>query len=311
MQNISGVIGLSILQNDKNKIFLFYDDHNNVKYCKDKFYISDLFSDLTKNPKFSKDICFLLEEPFFNNLNKIKILWNEGGHLYNFRKFYTEIMSKCSKDKNCIGYPVDVRLVLTEFSIEELMTNENTSPTFKSINFESFFNPILYLFEIEHKLLKKNSIIDFLKNFFLNFKSSRFYKELDKKIINFYNKFIKENKNILICDYIKTLNQSNLNFTYIKGYPFINTDNIYFFDEIDKILSGIMEFFTFIVISILPHKFKYFYAGYYHSNNLKFILMNYYNYKLISEYGITEDVENKKYSSINNCISVEKKHLDL
>jgi hypothetical protein len=56
MQNISGVIGLSILQNKKNKIFLFYDDHNNVKYCGDKFYISDLFSDLLKNEKFSKDI---------------------------------------------------------------------------------------------------------------------------------------------------------------------------------------------------------------------------------------------------------------
>ena len=49
MQNISGVIGLSILQNKKNKIFIFYDDHNNVEYCGDKFYISDLFSDLLKN----------------------------------------------------------------------------------------------------------------------------------------------------------------------------------------------------------------------------------------------------------------------
>lgn len=311
MQNISGVIGLSILQNKKNKIFLFYDDHNNIKYCKDKFYISDLFSDLIKNEKFSNDICFLLEEPFFNNLNKIKILWSESSHLYNFRKFYADIMSKCSKDKHCIGYPVDVRLVLTDFSIEEIMNNENASPAYRNINIEHFFNPILYLFGIQSTLLKKNSIIDFLKNIFFNFKSSRFYKELHNKIINFNNKFIKDNKNILLYEYIKTLRPSDLNFNYMKGYPFIKEDNIYFFDEIDKILSGIMEFFTFIIILILPHKFKFFYAGYYHSNNLKFILMNYYNYELVSEYGITEDVEKKNYSSIYNCISVEKKHLDL
>ena len=311
MQNISGVIGLSIIQNKKNKIFIFYDDHNNVRYCEDKFYISDLFSDLLKNKKFSKDICLLLEEPFFNNLSKIKVLWGNSGHLYNFRKFYTEIMSKCTKDKVCSGYPVDVRLVLTDFSIEEIMDIQNASPKYKNINMKTFFNPILFLFGIHTTLLKKSSIIDFLKDIFVNFAKSRFYKELHKRIIHFYNKFVKDNENLFLYDYVKTLSPDNLNFRYIKGYPFINESNIYFFDEIDKILSGIMEFFTFIIILILPHKFKFFYAGYYHSNNMKFILMNYYGYELISEYGITEDIEIKNPSNINNCIVVEKKYLDL
>ena len=311
MQNISGVIGLSILQNKKNKIFIFYDDHNNVRYCGDKFYISDLFSDLLKNDKFSKDICLLLEEPFFNNLNKIKVLWGESGHLRNFRKFYTEIMIKCTKDKFCAGYPVDVRLVLTDFSIEEIIDTQTASSKYRNVYIKNFFNPILFLFGIHTTLIKKNSIIYFLKNIFENFASSRFYKELHKRIILFYNKFVKDNENIFLYDYVKTLSPENLNFKYIKGYPFINDSNIYFFDEIDKILSGIMEFFTFIIILILPHKFKFFYAGYYHSNNMKFILMNYYGYELVSEYGITEDIEIKNPSSINNCIAVEKKYLDL
>jgi len=311
MQNISGVIGLSILQNKKNKIFIFYDDHNNVRYCGDKFYISDLFSDLLKNEKFSKDICLLLEEPFFNNLNKIKILWSQSGHLHNFRKFYTEIMNKCTKEKICSGYPVDVRLVLTDFSIEEIMDIQNASPKYRKINMKTFFNPILFIFGIHATLIKKNSIINFLKEFFLNFINSRFYKELYKKILLFYNKFVKDNEDLFLYDYVKTLSPDNLNFRYVKGYPFINEANIYFFDEIDKILSGIMEFYTFILILILPHKFKFFYAGYYHSNNMKFILMNYYGYQLVSEYGTTEDIETKNHTAINNCISVEKKYLDL
>jgi hypothetical protein len=311
MQNISGVIGLSILQNKKNKIFIFYDDHNNIKYCGDKFYISDLFSDLLKNPKINKDICLLLEEPFINNLNKIKVLWGDSSHLYSFRQFYTKIINKCTKDKVCVGYPVDVRLILTDFSIEEIMDTQNISPKYRNIYIKDFFNPILFLFDIHAILLKKNSIINFLKDIFKNFSDTKFYKELYERIILFYNKFLKDNENILLYDYVKTLGPENFNFKYIKGYPFVNDSNIYFFDEIDKILSGIMEFFTFILILILPQKFKFFYAGYYHSNNIKFILMNYYGYQLVSEYGITEDIETKNSLKINNCIAVEKKYLDL
>lgn len=311
MQNISGVIGLSILQNKKNKIFIFYDDHQNIKYCRDKFYISDLFSDLLKNNKINKEICLLLEEPFYNNLSKIKVLWSESGHLHKFRQFYTQIINKCTKDKLCVGYPVDIRLALTDFSIEEILESPNKLQKYANIDLKSYFNPILYLFNIHNTLLKKNNIIDYLKNIFINFINLQFYKELYKRIINFYIKFIKYNENLLLCEYIKTLSPDNYNLKYIKGYPFINNDNIYFFDEIDKILSGIMEFFTFIMILILPQKFKFFYAGYYHSNNMKYILMNYYGYQLVSEYGITEDIENKNSFNINNCIAVEKKDLDL
>ena len=311
MQNISGVIGLSILQNKKNKIFIFYDDHNNIKYCGDKFYISDLFSNLLKNEKINKEICLLLEEPFYNNLNKIKILWSDSGHLNSFRQFYSKVINKCTKERICSGYPIDVRLVLTDFSIEEIIESQNPSPKYKQINMKNFFNPIFFIFNIHTILLKKNSIINFLKSIFLNFANSRYYKELYKRILLFYNKFVKDKEDLFLYDYVKTLSPENLNFRYIKGYPFLNQDNIYFFDEIDKILSGIMEFYTFILILILPQKFKFFYAGYYHSNNMKYILMNYYGYHLVSEYGITEDIETKNSSKINNCIAVEKKYLDL
>ena len=85
-------------------------------------------------------------------------------------------MSKCTKEKICSGYPVDFRLVLTDFSIEEIMDIENTSHKYRKINIKNFFNPILFIFGIHTILLKKNSIINFLKDIFLNFINSRFYK---------------------------------------------------------------------------------------------------------------------------------------
>ena len=308
MINISGTIGLSILQNNKNKLFIFYDDHQNTKYCDDKFYISNLLDDILHNEKYNKDICLLLEEPFFNNLNKIKVLGGESSHLHSFRQFNTKIIHKCNKEKICVGYPVDVRLALTDISIEEFMDISRLEIKYHKKIIKNYFNPILFLFDIHKTLFEKNNIIDFLKNVFSNFKYTLFYKELLKRIILFYNKFIKDNEETTLYDFVKSLSSENFNFNYVQGYPFINGDNIYFFDEIDKILSGIMEFFTFIIIMILPQKFKFFYAGYYHSNNIKYILTTYYNYKLISEHGVTENIESKNSLKINNCIIVDKKN---
>ena len=308
MINISGTIGLSILQNNKNKLFIFYDDHQNTKYCTDKFYISNLFENILQNEKYNKDVCLLLEEPFFNNLKKIKVLWGESGHLHSFRQFYTKIIHKCNKEKQCFGYPIDVRLALTDISIEELMDTSRLEIKYITLKIKNYFNSILFLFDIHKILLQKNSIINFLKNVFSNFKHTLFYKELLKRIILFYNKFIKDNEENTVCEFIKSLSPEHFNFNYVKGYPFINGDNIYFFDEIDKILSGIMELFTFIIIIIIPQKIKFFYAGYYHSNNIKYILTTYYNYKIISEHGITENIESKNSLKINNCIIIDKKN---
>mgnify|MGYP007128296458 CR=1 FL=1 len=51
----------------------------------------------------------------------------------------------------------------------------------------------------------------------------------------------------------------------------------------------------------------YIYSGYYHSCNLTYILETYYNYKKIFISGNTSDIEKKNYSSIKNCIYINKK----
>jgi hypothetical protein len=306
MLNISGTIGLSILENQNNKIFIFYDDHQNKKYCKDNFFINNLLNNIIKDPKYNKDTCLILEEPFIKNSDKIKILWSDSKHLMYFRKFYSKIINKCGKDKVCFGFPADIRLSLLDISIEEIMDNVNVNKY--EIKIMDYFKYIIFLFDIEHIIIENNNIINFLKKVFSTYTKSIYYIELEKKIINFYNKFIKDNKNIFINSLIKTLSPEHYNFKYNKGYPFIKINDIYFFDEIDKILSGIMEFFIIIMIKLLPYKFKFIYAGYYHSNNIKHILINTYNYKLITEYGITENIETINEKTINNCINVDEKY---
>jgi hypothetical protein len=305
MLNISGTIGLSILENENNKIFIFYDDHQNKKYCKDSFFISNLLDNIIKDPKYNKDTCLILEEPFIGKNDKIKILWSESKHLEYFRQFYSKIINKCGKNKVCFGFPADIRLSLLDISIEEIMDNVEINKY--KIKIFDYFKHILFLFDIE-LLTSDNNIINFLKIVFLKYTKSNYYIELEKKIVNFYKKFIKDKKDIMINDFIKTLSPEHYNFKYNKGYPFLKQSDIYFFDETDKILSGIMEFFMIIMIILLPYKFKFIYAGYYHSNNIKHILMNTYNYKLITEYGITENIEIINDSTINNCINVDEKY---
>ena len=238
MLNISGTIGLSILENQNNKIFIFYDDHQNKKYCKDNFFISNLLDNIIKDPKYNKDTCLILEEPFIKNSDKIKILWSDSKHLMYFRKFYSKIINKCGKDKVCFGFPADIRLTLLDISIEEIMDNVNVNKY--KIKIGEYFKYIIFLFDIEPIIIENNNIINFLKKVFSTYTKSIYYIELEKKIINFYNKFIKDNKNIFINNLIKTLSPEHYNFRYNKGYPFIKINDIYFFDEIDKILSGIM-----------------------------------------------------------------------
>jgi hypothetical protein len=305
MLNISGTIGLSILENENNKIFIFYDDHQNKRYCNDSFFISTLLNNIIKDPKYNKDTCLILEEPFIQKSDKIKILWSESKHLQYFRKFYSKIINKCGKNKVCFGFPADIRLSLLDISIEEIMDNVELNKY--KIKMYDYFKHILFLFDIE-LLTSENNIINFLKIVFLKYTKSNYYIELEKKIINFYKKFIKDTKDVMINDFIKTLSPEHYNFKYNKGYPFLEQSDIYFFDEIDKILSGIMEFFMIIMIILLPYKFKFIYAGYYHSNNIKHILMKTYNYKLITEYGITENIEIINDSTINNCINVDEKY---
>ena len=96
----------------------------------------------------------------------------------------------------------------------------------------------------------------------------------------------------------------NREMNYVCKYPFIDHAINNFFDEIDKLLSAIMEFYMIILINIFKNKKKIIYAGYYHCNNLKHILSSYYGYKEIYNTGITEQIETS--DNVKSCISVPK-----
>ena len=69
---ISGSIGMvKLIKNTKN-IFIFYDDHSNINYCKnrDSVFLFEIFENIIDN---NSDYIILLEEPFVDNYSNINI----------------------------------------------------------------------------------------------------------------------------------------------------------------------------------------------------------------------------------------------
>jgi hypothetical protein len=305
--NISGVIGLTILKKNETKVLIFYDDHSNKEYCKniDNYFINQLIEKITNDP--NKKVKIFLEEPFSDAINKIKVLWGESKHLYLFRKYYNTIMKKCGKSKICYTYPVDIRLDLFEVSIEEIMSNLKTVNYFKDFDRTviQYFKNILYLFDII-EIKNDNRMINFIKNIFYLYSTDEYYKMLKQVIISFYNKFIEKNKDSKINHFLNSLTDHS--FIYSEGFPFNNLNEDCFTDQIDKIISGIMEFYLVILLN-LKSDYKIIYLGYYHSNNITYILKKYYGYEEILSVGNTSNIESSY--RVNSCIQVDQKYLDI
>ena len=302
---ISGSIGIKVLYNSNldKKIFIFYDDHSNIKYCKNtnqnQTFISDFF-----NKIHNEDIALILEEPFMDPDSKIKILWDNSRHLFLFRKFYTKLMSKCSNKKICKIFPFDIRLTIFDISPDEIIFNLNEPISEYKIKSCDYFQNIFFLFELNDYEPNKKSMIYFIKKVFDVYKKSSFYKSLKKRVIDFNKKYDLMSNNKTIYDLIKE-NNVNSNFIYEEGYPFINNHNDNFIDQLDKIASAIMEFYSLILIMLLPNKNMVIYAGYYHSNNLAYILNKHYDFIVEYKNGITDDIESVNSSKINNCINID------
>jgi hypothetical protein len=309
---ISGTIGIKILYNAKlnKKIFIFYDDHSNTKYCihsknkqKSKLFISDFLNKVS-----NEDIAMILEEPFMEPDSKIKILWDDSEHLFLFRKFYTKLINKCSKEKICKIFPFDIRLLIFDVSPDEIIFNLNKPHTEYNIKLKSYFENIFYLFDLNDIKPTQQTIIHFIKKVFDVYKKSKFYKFLKKRIINFSDKYKIMSSDKSIYDLIKE-HHNKSNFIYEEGFPYINNHNDNFIDQLDKIASGIMEFYSLILILLLPNKNIVLYAGYYHSNNLSHILNKYYNFEEEYSSGITDDINTINESHIENCVNIEKSSL--
>jgi hypothetical protein len=304
---ISGTIGLKILHNTSlnKKIFIFYDDHSNTKYCnknKSQLFISELFNNISNN-----DIAMILEEPFLEPDSKIKVLWDDSTHLFLFRKFYAKLIKRCSNEKICKIFPIDIRLTIFDVSPDEIIFNLNEPSDYYNISLKTYFENIFYLFELNNYIPKPHSLIAFIKKVLDVYKKSKFYKILKKRIIEFNNKYDILNSTKTIYEMLRD-NHNKTNFIYEEGFPFINNHNHNFIDQLDKISSGIMELYTLILIFLLPNKNVVLYAGYYHSNNISYILKTYYNFKELYVVGTTDNIDN--YMQIENCITVNTEFLN-
>jgi hypothetical protein len=307
---ISGSIGMVKLVSNNKNVFMFYDDHSNTTYCKnsDSIFLYEVFDNIVNN---NGDYIILLEEPFIKNYSNIKFLWNETPHIIKFRNFYKKIIKQCSDTKKCNVFPIDIRLIICDVSIDELMLNLDSDEYFKNykVSVFEYFKQLLYLFDyIEWDELIFSHIdtdIKFIKKIFNKFLDDIYYIKLKSEFDKLYNKYIKPNKSININIFLKE--NKNVSNEFFTGYPFENSHEEIFLDQYDKLINGVMELYTYILLTKLGYKNVIVYCGYYHSNNLTYILKKFYNFKEVYTIGNTTDIEKKDEKYINNCLYIDKK----
>lgn len=320
---ISGSIGMIKLVKENKNVFIFFDDHSNTSYCKGvmdnmnnmnnmnnnkNVFLYEIFDTIAQS---NSDYIILLEEPFINNYSNIKFLWNETPHIVKFRNFYKKIIKQCADTKRCNVFPIDIRLIICDVSIDELISNLNSDEYYKNynVNVNEYFKHLLYLFdyvEWDNNLFKNvDSNLKFLKKVIKIFSNDKYYINLKLHFDKFYNMFILPNYNVSINEFLKK--KSEETYDFFTGYPFENNNEEIFLNQYDKLINGLMEFYTYILLSGMNNKNVIIYSGYYHSNNLSYILKKYYNYKSEYKVGNIEDIEKKDDKYITNCLFIDKK----
>lgn len=289
---ISGSIELICLSINNKSVYIFCDNHSNKNYCNNNFFINDFFQQFN-----DIDTIILLEEPFITANNKIKAIWNDSPHIVKLRKFYIKILRNYNSSKIYI-FPIDIRLSLFDISIEDIINNIDNDSYFYDFNItvKEYFKYLLFLLNYPSNIINPielDSNIFFIKKIFDKFPKTIYYDKLLEKFKLFFDKFIKDNIDINIRNFIKKYNSNNYFFTI--GFPFINENIDDFLDQYDKLINSIMEYYTFILISLFNRKKIFIHTGLYHAKNLSFILTKYFNY--INYHNIISN---------NNCLIVDK-----
>jgi hypothetical protein len=332
--NISGTIGVSFLKKDNKKIIIFYDDHSNMKYCDSSYFINNFFDEITTD--LNKTV-ILLEEPLLDEKDSknILFLWNNIPHIIKAKEFYKKIINKCTNKKICRVFPIDIRLCLIDISIEEYFTkNDNIYLNVKTIRNDNikinkskilkkynnkykqkftddklndYFKYFIFLFDcdyVDEKKFTKNSKIYFIKEVFSMFKDNNYYIETKNKFLIFFNKFIKPNINEKIIDFVKKYEHQS--FKYIKGFPYINDDEDNFMSQFNRIHNNIMEFYSVVIIVYSNYNNVTLYSGYYHSNNISFLLEKNFGFVNEKNIGYVDNINEFDQNLIKNCVNINK-----
>jgi hypothetical protein len=183
MISIYGAIGYTLLKNNKNKVLIFADKHDDSDSCYSDTDIADWF-----NKKNNSNI--LLEETPRNDNIILKDLWIDSYHTQKLKKLYL------SKPKVIQG--IDIRLYLIPYSWE-LVDSINNTTLFE------FLKELNDFFSIKNEYCLNN--LSIYKNMpKIKSKNGEHFLELKKK---FYN-LVKKNKTNLY-DTVLELKNNKIN----------------------------------------------------------------------------------------------------
>lgn len=260
--NINGSIGYTLVSKKNIKILVLADMHSKLPYCdKDGIFVSDWFK-----KKFNSKI--LLEEvPRIGT--QLKELWPTSPHTQKLKEAYLE--------NSTIIQGIDIRPFLIPFSWE--LSFDNKIPNIHLKNYLSYIN------------LFFNLKLDFLKNE-LKYIYTKEY--LSKSLLGLHYLKIKK----LIKKYV----DENKRFLDIKIKDLAKNNTIVL-EKINEIISCIMEWYIIAKIyqSLLDDKKNIIiHAGLVHTTNLILLLQKIYNFKIVSEEGLT-NIDNYNQSN-NGCL---------
>lgn len=172
---------------------------------------------------------------------------------------------------------------------------------------KDYFKYFIYLFDkekVDTDKFSDTTNIYFIKEIFETFKDNDFYKQMKNKFDIFYDKFIKPNENIKMIDFVKQYETQY--FEYKRGFPFINDDENNFVTQFNRIHNSMMEFYSVIIIVYSNYKNIIMYSGYYHSNNISYILENHFGFINEKNVGYVNNIDDYDENTIKNCIKVNK-----
>jgi len=175
-EHIYGTIGYTILKNNNNKVIIFSDMHDTLKYCSKYITIGKWLK------KKSKDSIILLEEVDRTKV-KLKQLWPDAPHTQELKNLYLD-----NKD---VIVPVDIRPQLIPFSWETLECFKSDDEKACNMLLKEWLSDLISFFELKNIYIndKLGDIYDkeTLEHFGLiqsNFKEFMYsnFNFLDKKI---------------------------------------------------------------------------------------------------------------------------------
>lgn len=261
--NLNGSIGYTLLIKNNIKILILADNHSTLPYCKtDSIFISDWF----KN-KYNSRI--LLEEvPRVGH--DLHELWPSSLHTQKLKELYIK--------NSHIIHGIDIRPFLIPFSWE--FASEEDSP---NIILREYFKLLNFFFTLKLDFIKKELKYIYSKEFLKKKKIGKHFLILKRICIL----LIKKNK-IYLDKYIKDLVKYNK----------------LLFNQINYILSDVMEWYIIAKIyeGIDEKKTSFIiHAGLIHTSNIIHLLTNFYNYKIVNDFGTTKNIDNLNMES-NGCL---------